>query len=60
MKENFIKTSDKETACKLRELGFQEIKSNEENYFTFLNCSTLKFSENFDKSKLRYTNILCM
>ena len=58
MKQNFIKTSDSETASKLLELGFQKV-DNTNGIYTFLNTGKNQFSENdIDKSKIQYSNIL--
>lgn len=59
MENKFIKTFDKETAEKLQNLGFQKITSNSEND-VFVNNNTLKFSDEIDISKIKYTNILCI
>lgn len=57
-KNNFITTTDKETADQLLKLGFQ-LLSSENGRYTFLNC--LKYStEQIDKNKIVYTNILCI
>lgn len=57
MKQNFIKTSDSETASKMINLGFQKI--DEQNcIYTFLNTDKLMFSDDIDKSKIQYSNIL--
>lgn len=58
MKNNFIRTTDKETADKLRNLGFKEIKTSESNVFMFVNDKTVtQFSS--DKN-ISYTNNLCL
>lgn len=57
MKENFIKTSDKETALLLEAEGF--VKIDESNgFYTFLNQTHKKFSNNVNEKKISYTNIL--
>lgn len=58
MKQNFIQTTDFETAEKLLQLGFQEIPSTG-NIRTFLNCQRLNFEE-VDSKKTTYTNKLCI
>lgn len=55
---NFIKTSDKDTAEQLKKQGFNLI-SQEGNIFVFLNDKPTKFSEEYNK-KLVYTNIINM
>lgn len=60
MKQNFIKTSDVSTAETLIRLGFQQIDEQGDIY-TFLNTSKLQFSDSdIDKSKIQYTNALCI
>lgn len=58
MKQNFIKTSDSETASKMINLGFQKV--NEQNgIYTFLNTGTIQFSnDDIDKKKIQYSNML--
>ena len=60
MKQNFIKTTDKETADKLILLGFQLV-SQVGNMYTFLNQppNNASFNE-VDKKKYAYSNILSM
>lgn len=53
---NFIKTTDKETAKKLRELGFTEIPENGSSCFVFLNDKTFKFEDT--NLKVSYSNQL--
>lgn len=57
-KQNFIKTTDKETADKLMSAGFQLV-SQSGNTYTFLNQLPKNFSfDEVDKGKMAYTNIL--
>lgn len=59
-KQNFIKTTDKETAEKLMSAGFQLMSQNG-NVYTFLNQFSTNFSfDEVDKKKMVYTNILSM
>lgn len=58
--ENFIKTSDIETRMKLLSLGFKELTSNESNVYTFLNCTSIQFSKDIDRTKIKYSNVLCL
>lgn len=60
MKQNFIKTTDKETADKLTLLGFQLV-SHVGSMYTFLNKpqKNALFDE-VDKKKYAYSNILSM
>ena len=59
-KTTFVSTTDLETRNKLLKLGFQEIE-NSNNKYTFINTKTLKFEDDsIDKSKLQYTNMLCI
>lgn len=57
MKQNFIKTSDCEIASKLSKLGFQKIDE-QNGIYTFLNTGKIQFSEDIDKSKIQYSNML--
>ena len=59
MKQNFIKTSDESTAETLRELNYQQVDFSN-GIYTFLNTDKIKFSENIDKSKIQYSNMLCV
>lgn len=57
-KQNFIKTTDKETADKLILLGFQ-LMSQSNGIYTFLNQSSKNFNfDEVDKKKMAYTNML--
>lgn len=58
MKQNFIMTVDKNTATALCKSGFQEVKTGNKNIYTFLNNTTLKFSECVDINKIKYSNML--
>lgn len=59
-KTNFVSTTDLETRNKLLKLGFQEIE-NSNNKYTFINLKPLKFEDNnIDKSKVQFTNMLCI
>lgn len=58
--KHFIRTSDYDTAKKLREEGFQEIGKSG-NLYVFINdWSKQKFSENIDEKKIAYTNKMTM
>lgn len=60
MKQNFIKTTDKETADKLTLLGFQLV-SHVGDMYTFLNHPPKNASfDEVDKKKYAYSNILSM
>ena len=59
MKQNFIKTSDKPTADILLNLGFQQVDFSSVIY-TFLNTEKMQFSDDIDKSKIQYSNNLCI
>ena len=59
MKQNFIKTSDKHTADILLNLGFQQVDFSSSIY-TFLNADKMQFSDDIDKSKIQYSNMLCV
>lgn len=59
-KQNFIKTTDKETADKLISEGFQLVAQSG-NVYTFLNQPSKNFTfDEADKKKMAYTNILSM
>jgi hypothetical protein len=60
MKQNFIKTTDKETADKFILCGFQLV-SHVGNMYTFLNQVPKNFSfDKIDRKKYAYSNILSM
>lgn len=59
MKQNFIKTSDKSTAKTLKNLNYQQVDFSN-GIYTFLNSDKINFSENIDKSKIQYSNMLCV
>lgn len=59
-KQNFITTTDKDTADKLISIGFQLV-STSGNAYTFLNQIPTNFNfDEVDKKKMAYTNILSM
>ena len=55
----FIKTSDKETADKLRTLGFTEITESGSDTFCFLNDAQ-KLTFDAEQYNAVYSNVLCM
>ena len=58
MNQNFIKTTDKQTADKLMFCGFQVV-SNMSGVYTFLNKPPKNFNfDSIDVKKLVYTNTL--
>jgi len=58
---NFIRTSDKETAEKLRECGLYEIPNTGTKYFTFVNNPIMNFdNKDIELEKIKYTNNLCI
>ena len=59
MKQNFIKTSDKSTADILLKLGLQQVDFSS-GIYTFLNTEKMQFSDDIDKSKIQYSNNLCI
>ena len=59
MKQNFIKTSDESTAETLRELNYQQVDFSN-GIYTFLNTDKINFSEDIDKTKIQYSNMLCV
>ena len=58
MKQNFIRTTDKDTSEILLKEGFQKV-SDSNGVYIFLNKDKIKFSENIDKRKISFTNIFC-
>ena len=59
-KQNFITTTDKETADKLISEGFQLV-SQSGNTYTFLNQVSTNFNlDETDKKKMVYTNMLSL
>lgn len=59
MGKHFVKTSDSETATKLRECGFRELNK-EGNLFVFVNENEKLCFSSVDQSKVTYTNSLCI
>lgn len=57
MKENFIKTSDKDTADILRGEGFVQIGYSN-GFYTFLNSKNRKFSNDVNEQNIIYSNNL--
>ena len=57
MKQNFIKTSDESTAEMLKNLNYQQVDFSN-GIYTFLNTDKINFSEDIDKSKIQYSNML--
>ena len=57
MKENFIKTQDLSTSIILSKLGFQKVDG-QNGVYTFLNTDKIHFSNEVDRSKIQYTNML--
>ena len=57
MKQNFIKTADESTAETLKELNYQQVDFSN-GIYTFLNTDKINFSEDIDKSKIHYSNML--
>lgn len=55
----FLKTSNKETADKLRSLGFTELTESSSSTFCFINDGK-KLTFDAEKNDAVYTNILCL
>lgn len=51
--KKLICTADENTASALRKSGFKEMKTGNKNIYTFLNNTTLKFSEGVDINKIK-------
>lgn len=58
-KNEFIKTNDKETAEKLRDLGFYEVSDTSPGYFIFVNKIFNFEKTNIDLKTIQFTNRLC-
>ena len=56
MGKKFVSTSDKETAEKLRAEGFQEIPSDKQGKYLFIN----EGKANFSNDKVSFTNKMCI
>lgn len=54
---NFIRTTDKDTGELLISLGFQLVDKNN-GVYTFLNSDKMEFSNDVNKSKIQYSNML--
>lgn len=59
MKYNFIKVIDESTATALTKLGFQKVDE-QNGVYTFLNSDKIQFADNVDKTKIQFSNILCI
>ena len=59
MKQNFIKTSDKPTADILLKIKIKQVDFSS-GIYTFLNTDKMQFSDDIDKSKIQYSNNLCI
>ena len=59
MKQNFIITKDAPTATLLLEQGYQKVQDSN-GIYVFLNTDKLQFSDDIDKSKIQYSNMLCI
>ena len=56
--KNFIITCDKDVGYKLKQLGFQEVPSQNVDICIFVNDTKLSFSNDIDMSKVKYSNKL--
>ena len=59
-KMKFIKTSDRDTAQYLRECGYTELTESSSATYCFINDGKMVFGEDEVKSKLVYSNVLCI
>lgn len=57
MNQNFIRTTDSPTATTLSKLGYKKVQDTD-GIYVFLNTNTLKFSDDIDRAKIQYSNIL--
>ena len=56
--KKFIITHDKDVGNKLKNLGFQEIPSQNVDICIFVNDAKISFANNIDMSKVKYSNKL--
>ena len=56
--KKFLITHDDKVAEQLRKFGLNEVVSTNTNIFTFVNDTTVKFSNDIDMDKIRYSNKL--
>lgn len=56
--KKFIITQDRNVGNKLKELGFQEIPSQNVDICIFMNDTKLSFANDIDMSKVKYSNKL--
>ena len=59
MKQNFIRTTDFDTATKLKESGLQLVNE-ASGVYTFLNRDKTQYSADIDIKKLNFSNQLCV
>lgn len=59
MKYNFIITTDDVTAHLMIKAGFQKVQESN-GIYTFINSDKIQFSNDIDKTKIKYSNILCI
>lgn len=57
MKQNFIRTTDSTTATALSKLGYKKVQDIN-GIYVFLNTNTIKFSDDIDRTKIQYSNML--
>lgn len=57
--KHFIQTQDEKTAHTLENLGFRKV-SEDNNVYVFMNTDKVLFSDELDRTKIRYTDILCI
>lgn len=57
MNQNFIRTTDSPTATTLSKLGYKKVQDTD-GIYVFLNTNTLKFSDDIDRTKIQYSNML--
>ena len=55
--QKFIQTQDVSTANLLSKAGYQQIQ-NSNGIYVFLNTDKIQFSNDVDKKKIQYTNML--
>lgn len=59
-KMNFIRTTDESTAEQLRSFGYTELTESSSATYCFINDGKMMFEEDEVKSKIVYSNVLCI
>lgn len=59
MQKNFVRTTDAETAEKLKNAGLQLVNE-ASGIYTFLNYDKFQYATEIDAKKLNYSDVLCV